>query len=119
MLSQEKIVQPMDYSNKKLNQIRCSIPIQPVGGRIIIEYDQPEKFYSKGLIAIPDKYQDTPKQATVLAVGSGRFNKKGNRIPLGVESGQRVEIGPYQGIEFRWEEKSYYFISEDHIVGII
>jgi chaperonin GroES len=98
---------------------RKSLPVQPVGGRLIIEYDSPKQFYGGGLIAIPEKYQDLPKEATVLAVGSGRFNKKGNRIPLGVKEGDRVKIGPYIGIEFRWDEKSYYFISEDHIVGII
>jgi chaperonin GroES len=95
------------------------LPVEPVGARIIIELDPPEKFYKNSCIEIPDAYQTPSRNATVIAVGTGKFNKKGSRIPLGVKVGERVQLGPYSGQEFLFEGNEYHFITEEYIEGIL
>ena len=113
----------MDPTNEELydalKDIKKQIPVTPVGARIIIELDSPEKFYKGSCIEIPDAYQTPSRNATVISVGTGKFNKRGSRIPLGVKEGDRVQLGPYSGQEFFFGGKEYHFITEEYIEGLI
>jgi chaperonin GroES len=55
----------------------------------------------------------------VIAVGSGRRDEKGNKMPLEVKKGDTILFGKYAGNEIRIDEKEYLIIREDDILGII
>lgn len=64
--------------------------ITPCNDRVLIEVDEDETVTSGGL-HMPDKsVEDIHKWGTVISVGPGRLSKKGVRIPVGVEPGDRV-----------------------------
>ena len=48
---------------------------------------------TQGGIIIPDSSQEKPLEATVVAVGSGRADQKGNVTPLTVKKGDKVKAG--------------------------
>jgi chaperonin GroES len=41
-------------------------------------------------IFIPEKSQEKLSEGTVLATGSGGFDKDGNRIPMDIKAGDKV-----------------------------
>ncbi|MCG2776133.1 MAG: co-chaperone GroES, partial [Desulfobacterales bacterium] len=63
--------------------------IKPLGDRILVLGVEKEK-KTKGGILIPDTAKEKPQEGKVIAVGPGKVNEKGKRIPLDVKKGDRV-----------------------------
>jgi chaperonin GroES len=55
----------------------------------------------------------------VLAVGEGRIDDNGKRIPMNVKPGDRVIFAKYSGTEFKVDDVEYLILSEKDILGII
>lgn len=92
--------------------------IQPLGDRIVVKVlDQVEK--TKSGIYVPDTAKDKPQEATVLAVGPGARNDKGERIPMDVKVGDRVVFSKYGGSEIKIEGEEVLILSERDILGIV
>lgn len=53
----------------------------------------------RGTLVIPDIAQEASTRWEVLAVGPGKRNKKGHRIPCDVKPGDVVVLGPYKDYE--------------------
>jgi chaperonin GroES len=79
--------------------------------------DQVEK--TKSGIYVPDTAKDKPQEATVLAVGPGARNDKGERIPMDVKVGDRVVFSKYGGSEIKIEGEEVLILSERDILGIV
>lgn len=72
--------------------------ITPLGNRLIVQ--RPTVVKTSGLIHLPPVCQDDyntggPKEVLVLAVGPGRVNSRGVRIPIECEPGDRLIIHSY------------------------
>ncbi|MCX8073517.1 MAG: co-chaperone GroES [Candidatus Binatia bacterium] len=92
--------------------------IRPLQDRVLVERIEEEE-KTKGGIIIPDTAREKPQQGKVIAVGPGRLDEKGNRMPLGVKAGDRVLFGKYAGSEVEIDDKQYLIMREDDILGII
>ncbi|KPK64220.1 molecular chaperone GroES [candidate division WOR_3 bacterium SM23_42] len=91
--------------------------IKPLHDHILVERIEEE--VKKGGIIIPDTAKEKPQQGKVIAVGSGRRDEKGNRIPPEVKKGDTILFGKYAGTEMKIEDKEYLIIREDDVLGII
>ena len=91
--------------------------IKPLYDHILV--DRMEEEVKKGGIIIPDTAKEKPQQGKVMAVGSGRRDEKGNRIPLEVKKGDIILFGKYAGTEVRIEDSEYLIIREDDVLGIV
>ena len=56
---------------------------------------------------------------TVLAVGAGKLNDKGERAPMDVKKGDRVLYGKYSGTEVKLNDETFLIIHQDEILGIL
>ena len=63
-----------------------SVSIKPLEDRIVVKSLEAEQTTASGLV-IPDTAKEKPQEGEVLAVGPGRFDDKGNRVPLDVQVG--------------------------------
>ncbi len=72
-----------------------------------------------GGIIIPDSAKEKPQQGTVVAVGNGKTNDKGKRVPLEVKAGDRILFGKYSGQEIRLDGKDYFIMKEDDVLAVI
>ena len=72
-----------------------------------------------GGIIIPDSAKEKPQQGTVVAVGNGKANDKGKRVPLDVKAGDRILFGKYSGQEVRLDGKDYFIMKEDDVLAVI
>lgn len=76
-----------------------------------------EKDTAKGGIMIPDTAKEKPQEAEVIAVGAGKRNEKGVRIPLDVKPGDRVLFGKYTGNDVMIDDKEYLILREEDILA--
>ena len=91
--------------------------IKPLHDHILVERIEEE--YKKGGIIIPETAKEKPQQGKVVAVGDGRRDDKGNKIPLAVKKGDRILFGKYSGSEIKIVDREYLIIREDDVLGII
>ena len=77
-----------------------SVSIKPLEDRIVIKSLEAEQTTASGLV-IPDTAKEKPQEGEVLAVGPGRIDDKGNRVPLDVNVGDRVIYSKYGGTEIK------------------
>ena len=68
-----------------------SISLTPLEDKIIVKQAEAETQTASGLF-IPDNAKEKPQQGEVLAVGPGRRNDAGERIPVDVKVGDKVTV---------------------------
>lgn len=93
------------------------VKIKPLGDRIIVKPIERETM--KGGIIIPDTAKEKPMEGEVLAVGAGKLDDKGARIPMDVKLGDRVLYGKYSGTEVKLDDETYLIIHQDEVLGIL
>ncbi len=92
--------------------------VQPLHDRILLKRVE-AKQDKRGGIIIPDTAKEKPMEGKVIAVGAGRVEKGGKRIPLEVKVGDRVLVGKYSGTEIKIDDVEHVILREDEVLGII
>lgn len=92
--------------------------IKPLADRVVVERIEEEET-KKGGIILPDTAKEKPIRGKVIAVGPGRLDDKGNRVPMEVKKGDIVLFGKYAGQEIKINNKEYLIMREDEILAII
>jgi chaperonin GroES len=95
-----------------------SVSIKPLEDRIVVRPMAAEQVTASGLV-IPDTAQEKPQEAEVIAVGPGRVDDKGNRIPVDVAVGQTVIFSKYGGTELKYGGEEYLVLSARDVLAII
>jgi chaperonin GroES len=92
--------------------------IRPLNDRVLVlRIGEIEK--TPGGIFVPDTAKEKPQEGKVVAVGPGKWDENGNRIPLEVKKGDRVLFGKYTGNEIKIDEVEHLIMREDDILGVI
>ncbi len=92
--------------------------IVPLADRLVVKNVQQEEVLASGIV-IPDTAKEKPQQAEVVAVGPGRVDDKGNRVPLEVEVGDIVVYAKYSGNEIKIDQEEYLILSEKDVLAKI
>lgn len=92
--------------------------VKPLGDRILVKRLE-EQEEVKGGIIIPDTAKEKPQEAEVIAVGPGRRNEEGNRIPVELKAGQRVLISKYGGTDVKLDGVEHVILREDDILAVV
>lgn len=92
--------------------------IRPLHDRVVVKrIEQGEQI--RGGIIIPDTAKEKPQEAEVVAVGPGKLNDEGNRMPIDVKTGDRVLIGKYSGSEIKIDGEELVILREDEILAVV
>jgi chaperonin GroES len=92
--------------------------VRPLHDRIIVRRLE-EGEQRVGGIIIPDTAKEKPQQGKVLAVGNGRVNDDGKRVPLDVRAGNLILFGKYSGQEIKLDGEEYLIMKEDEVLAVI
>ena len=92
--------------------------IKPLRDRVLVVGIE-EKEKTAGGIIIPDTAKEKPQEGKIIAVGPGKWDEKGKRVPMGVKKNDRVLFGKYAGDEIKIDGVEYLIMREDDILGII
>ncbi|RRJ87578.1 co-chaperone GroES [Gulosibacter macacae] len=93
-----------------------SVNIQPLEDRIVIQQVQAEQTTASGLV-IPDTAKEKPQEGEVVAVGPGRFDDEGERIPMDVAVGDKVIYSKYGGTEVKYGGAEYLILSARDVLA--
>ena len=92
--------------------------IRPLNDRVLVLRMSEEQKTSGGII-IPDTAKEKPQEGKVIAVGTGRLNEKGERVPLEVKKNDRVLFGKYSGNEIKLDGVEHLIMREDDILAVL
>jgi len=92
--------------------------LKPLGDRILVKPVE-QKEMKQGSIIIPDTAKEKPQEGEVIAVGPGKLNDKGQRVPVNLKAGDKVLYGKYSGNEIKLDGQEYMIMNEEDIYGII
>ena len=92
--------------------------IRPLNDRVLVVGIE-EKETTTGGIIIPDTAKEKPQEGKVVAVGPGKWDEKGKRVPPEVKKNDRVLFGKYAGNEIMIDGVEHLMMREDDILGII
>jgi chaperonin GroES len=95
-----------------------ALNLKPLGDRVLVEPVE-EKEVKKGGIIIPDSAKEKPTEAVVIALGTGKTDDEGKKIPFEVKQGDRVLISKYGGTEIKLEDKDYKILNSDDILAVL
>ncbi|GAA3805099.1 co-chaperone GroES [Cellulomonas soli] len=95
-----------------------SVSIKPLEDRIVVKTLEAEQTTASGLV-IPDSAKEKPQEGEVLAVGPGRIDDKGNRVPLDVAVGDKVIYSKYGGTEVKYSGEEYLILSARDILAVV
>ena len=92
--------------------------VRPLNDRLLVKRLE-EITKTAGGIIIPDSAKEKPAEGTVIAVGPGKTNDKGDRVALQVKAGDKVLFSKYGGTDVKLDGEDYIIMREDDIMGII
>ena len=99
-----------------------ALNVKPIGDRILVEPVE-EKKTKEGGIIIPDTAKEKPQEGIVVALGTGKTNESGTKIPFEVKKGDRVLFSKYGGSELpshlKVDGKEYKLINSDDILAVL
>jgi chaperonin GroES len=97
-----------------------TLKVRPVGDRILVEaVEEKENKGKKGGIIIPDTAKEKPMESMVVALGTGKTDDNGKKVPFEVKKGERVLVSKYGGTEIKLDGKEYKILNSDDILAVI
>ena len=92
--------------------------ITPLEDRVVIRPLEGEEVTASGLV-IPDTAKEKPQEGEVIAVGPGRLDDNGKRVPMEVAEGDRVLYSKYAGTEVKLDGDEVLVVSSRDILAKI
>ena len=89
--------------------------LKPLADRVLIKPDAAEQKTASGLY-IASNAQEKPQRGTIVAVGAGKVNDKGERIP---KEGDVVIYGKFGGNEVKVDGEDYLLMRVDDIYAVV
>jgi chaperonin GroES len=107
----------LTFEKLKKSQI-MTLNIRPIGDRILVEAVE-EKEVQKGGIIIPDTAKEKPMESRVVALGTGKTDDNGKKVPFEMKKGDRLLVARYGGTEIKVEGKEYKILRSDDVLAVI
>ena len=92
--------------------------IRPLQDRVLIKRVE-EQEQVRGGIIIPDTAKEKPQEAEVVAVGPGKIDDDGKRLPVDVKVGDKILVGKYSGSDIKIDGQDYVIVREDEILAVV
>ena len=92
--------------------------IRPLGDRILVEAVE-EKEGKKGGIVIPDIAKEKPMECRVVALGTGKTDDNGKKVPFEMKKGDHLLVAKYGGTEVNLEGKDYKIFNSEDALAVL
>ena len=98
---------------------RSNNMLKPLNDNVIVKPSNAEEKTASGII-IPDTVnKEKPEQGEIIAVGPGKLNDSGVRMPLNVKVGDKVFFTKYAPNEFKVKDETFLVMKEDDILAVV
>lgn len=76
--------------------------VKPLGDKVLVKPNTSDEKTAGGIV-LPDSAKERPQEGTVVSVGSGRVLENGQKVEIGVKTGDVVIYSKYGGTEIKIE----------------
>jgi len=90
--------------------------LQPLGDRVLVKPMEKEEKTKSG-IYLPDTAKEKPQEGETVAVGPGKFDETGKRIPMDLKVGDTVIYAKYGGTEIKVDDVEMMILRESDILA--
>jgi len=90
--------------------------LKPLGDRLIVRAIEEEETTASGIV-LPDTAKEKPQRGEVLAVGDGKIDDNGSRVPLDVAEGDTVLYSKYGGTEIKVDGEDLLVLRESDVLA--
>jgi chaperonin GroES len=91
---------------------------KPLGARALVQIVEREETTASGIV-LPDTAKEKPQTAKVVAVGEGKLDSDGQRVPVEVAADDVIVFAKYSGTEISLDGEDYMILDADDILGIV
>ena len=91
--------------------------IRPLNENVVLKKDKVLKQTASGIV-LSQKEEET-EYATVIAVGEGFRNDKGEIIPVEVKVGDKVIYKSYSPTKIKLDDEEYLIVSQKDILAVL
>lgn len=96
--------------------------IKPLADRVLIEpisSEEVKKFGKVSIVMPQTADKERPEQGRVVAVGPGKTDEHGKRVPMSISKGDTVLFTKYGPNEIKIDGKEYLIAEEKDILAIL
>jgi chaperonin GroES len=93
--------------------------IRPLADRVVIKPAAKEEKSKAGLFLPDTANKEKPQEGTIMAVGEGKLDDSGKRIPVAVAVGDRVLFAKYAGTEIKLDDEDYLILAEKDVLAVV
>ena len=91
---------------------------RPLRDNVLIRRVEAKEKTAGGLI-LPESAKDKPQEAEVIAVGPGRTNKDGSKVPMTVNVGDLVLFKKYSTTDVKLDGDEFLILKESDILAVV
>ena len=93
--------------------------IKPLHDRVIVRRIEDNVNQTAGGLFIPDTAKEKPMESLVVALGTGKTDDNGKKVPFEVKKGDRVLVSKYGGTEIKLDGKEYKILNSDDVLAVL
>src|SRR5688500_8376667 len=108
----------MATATKPAAKPKAATKLQPLADRVVVKANEREEMTLSGIV-LPDTAKEKPQEGTIVAVGPGRLNEKGDRVRPEVKAGDIVLYAKYAGTEVKIDGEELLILKETDILAIV
>lgn len=96
-----------------------SLKLRPLADRVVVEPIEKEETFAGGELVLPDTAREKPQQGRVIAVGAGRMDDEGERLPMDVSVGDTILFAKFAGTEVKIDGTKLLILKESDVLAIV
>ena len=93
--------------------------LTPIGGNILVKAVSGEKTSASGIVLPETVDKEKPQKGEIIALGTGRVNPDGKKVPFNVKVGDTVVFKKYSPDEIEVDGVEYLIMDEDAILAVV
>ena len=93
--------------------------LHPTDDHIVVEPATQETKTASGLYIPETSSKERPQKGKVVAVGPGKLNEDGKRMPMGVKAGDMVLFSKYGPTEVELDDKEILILNMSDVLAVI
>ena len=91
---------------------------RPLHDRVVVRRIEADQKTAGGII-IPDTAKEKPMESVVVALGTGKVDDNGKKVPFEVKKGDRILVSKYGGTEIKLNGREYKILNADDVLAIL
>jgi chaperonin GroES len=92
--------------------------IKPLHDKVLVERLEALSKTAGGIV-LPDSAKEKPTEGRVVAIGAGKLDDEGKRVPMSVKPGDLVLFGSFAGTTIKESGKELMLLDEHELLGVI